>query len=86
MRNRRYRHPDRPAARAPYETLTVGRLVASLLAIPLFVAVLAVPTLVVAATLGAASAMVFERVVGFFSPDDPAQETTESTGDTATGA
>jgi len=78
MRNRRYTHPDRPAVQSPYETLTVGRLVASLLAVPVFVAVLAVPTLVVAAALGAATALLVERATGLF---DSGQETTESTGD-----
>lgn len=61
MRNRRYTHPDRPAARSPYETLTVGGLVASLLVIPLVVAVLAVPVLVIATAAGAASVPLFEK-------------------------
>lgn len=82
MRNRRYNHPDRPAVQSPYEALTVGRLVASLLAVPVFVVVLAVPTLVVAATLGAASALLVERAMELF---ESGEETAESTGDTATG-
>jgi len=86
MRNTRYSQPDRPAARSPYETLTVGRLVASLLVVPLFVAVLAVPTLVVAAAAGAATVLLFERLRGLGGSVRPNQEQARTTGETTTTA
>jgi hypothetical protein len=76
----RPKHPDYPHAPA-YESLTPGGVLVSIATVPLFVALLAAPALVVAATLGAATVPLFERAVRFYEAVavERREDTVEST-------